>query len=553
MSGNNALQNHAALVASLRHPAAYPHPVDTVEVIETHISTVLLAGEHAYKLKKPVEFGFANFSTLARRREACEAEVRLNRRTAPDLYLGVVPVTSESRDGRPRFGGDGEPLDYAVHMRRFANGARLDQLAGTGVLDSVCIDLLARAVATFHAACPRAPAHSAYGTAEQIHGWVRDTVSGLRLLTGGQRLTDLVPRVDRLARWTETEFTRRASTFGMRRAAGWVRECHGDLHLANIVQIDGQPVPFDCIEFNPELRFIDVASDVAFTWMDLIDHDLPGLAAQFLDGYLAATGDYDGLAVIRFYAVYRALVRALVALIRRDQPDRSLADARRELQACTRYVEVAERLTRTSLPLLVLTCGVTGSGKTTVSQHLLEHLGAVRVRSDVERKRLVGLAATEHHPQDLGAGLYDPGATRATYARLSTVAASILDAGFSAIVDATFQRRGDRHGFARLAARHGARSALVLCEAPVPTLRARVAARSAHGGDASDATLAVLGDQLARFEPPAAGEVGLICRIDTDADAATFAARCLELARALAVDASAARQSAFKSMEVATV
>ncbi|HTT12573.1 MAG TPA: AAA family ATPase [Burkholderiaceae bacterium] len=530
----DALRDYAALIAALRDPAAYPHAVGSVEVIETHISTVLLAGDHAYKIKKPVDLGFADFSTLARRQEACNAEIRLNRRTAPEMYLGVVPVTRTER--RPRFGGDGEPVEYAVHMRRFANGARFDELAQAGKLDDNCIDGLAATIAAFHAACPRAPAQSAYGTPEQIGGWMRDTVSGLRLLVESQQLLDQKPRIERLARWTELEFARRRQVFAARRASGRVRECHGDLHLANVAKIEGRPVPFDCIEFNPELRFIDVMSDVAFAWMDLHDHDLPHLAARFLDRYLEGTGDYEGLAVLRFYAVYRALVRALVAMIRRGQPDRSAADRARDKQACVRYVDVAERLFRVRAPLFLLTCGVTGSGKTTVAQHLLERLGAVRVRSDVERKRRAGLASTDHRPQDLEAGLYDAAATRATYEALAAAAAAIVDAGFCAIVDATFQRRADRQAFAALAAEHGACRAVVVCEAGAPTLRARVAARSARGDDASDATLAVLADQLAHFEQPTADE-GAVYRIDTDADAPTIAARCLELAGALAADA----------------
>jgi aminoglycoside phosphotransferase family enzyme/predicted kinase len=536
MGGRDKVFDHAALIAALRDPATYPHPVDTVEVIETHISTVLLAGEHAYKIKKPVDLGFADFSTLERRRAACDAEIRLNRRTAPELYLDVVPITC--RDGGPRFGGDGEPIDYAVHMRRFANGARLDQIARAGKLDNVCVDRLAVAIAGFHAECPPAPAQSAYGTPERIGGWMRDTANGLRLLIESQHIPDQKPRVDRLVRWTEQEFARRAPVFAARRAAGSVRECHGDLHLANVASIEGRPVPFDCIEFNPELRFIDVMSDVAFAWMDLLDHDLPQLAARFLDRYLEATGDYEGLAVVRFYAVYRALVRALVALIRRGQPERSTADRLRDQEACARYLQVAERLTQTCVPLFVLACGVTGSGKTTVAQHLLERLGAVRVRSDVERKRRAGLAANDHRRDDLRAGLYDAATTQATYEAIGTAATAIVEAGFCAIVDATFQRRADRRTFAELATRHGAPCVLVVCEASEPTLRARVAARSARGDDASDATLAVLADQLAHFERPTADE-GSVYRIDTDADAATVATRCLALARSLAADEAA--------------
>ncbi|MBC8119172.1 MAG: AAA family ATPase [Burkholderiaceae bacterium] len=405
MDKNDALDAHALLVAALRDPTAYPQPVSAVEVIDTHISSVLLAGAYAYKLKKPVDLGFVDFSTLARRHHFCDEEIRLNRRSAPSLYLDVVPITSSPTDAKPRIGGEGAPLDYAVRMRRFAADARLDQIARAGTLDASLIDRLAATIAAFHSHCARAPEHNAFGTAETILAWARANLVELRRSIALQEQIQGQQRIDRLAQWTEAEFARRADVFATRRAEGFVRECHGDLHLANLALIDGEPVPFDCIEFNPELRFIDVMSDVAFTWMDLLDHGLPQLAARLLNGYLEVTGDYAGLATLRFYAVYRALVRALVALIRRGQPDSSAAEQMCQEQACARYLAVAERIMQVSPPLVLLVSGVTGSGKTTVAQHLLERLGAVRVRSDVERKRRAGLAATEPNSGRSGSAL----------------------------------------------------------------------------------------------------------------------------------------------------
>jgi len=530
MVKNDALDAHALLVAALRDPAANPHPVGTVEVIETHISSVLLAGAYAYKLKKPVDLGFADFSTLARRRHFCDEEIRLNRRSAPSLYLDVVPITSSPIEAKPRIGGEGTALDYAVRMRRFAADARLDQMARAGTLDASLIDRLAATIAAFHSHCERAPQHSAFATRETIRAWTRANFVELRRLIGD---AELGQRIDRLAQWTEVEFAHRADVFASRRADGFVRECHGDLHLANVALIDGEPVPFDCIEFNPELRFIDVISDVAFTWMDLLDHGLPQLAARLLNGYLEATGDYAGLATLRFYAVYRALVRALVALIRRGQPDSSAATQIGLAQACARYVAVAEGIVQVPPRRVILVCGVAGSGKTTVAQHLFEHIGAVRVRSDVERKRGAGLAPTDHPPEQVCAGLYDTATTRDTYERLASAIAAIVDAGFAAVVDATFQRRPDRQRFRARATSLGASFALIVCEASPETLRARVATRAARGGDASDATLAVLEHQLQSFEALAEDEVALAHRIDTDTDPATLAMHCQELATAL--------------------
>jgi aminoglycoside phosphotransferase family enzyme/predicted kinase len=529
MDEHDSLAAHAKRVAALRDPRAYAHPVDDVELVETHISSVLLAGRFAYKLKKPVNFGFVDFSTLALRRRYCEEELRLNRRSAPMLYLDVVPVTQRA-DGGLRFGGDGAALDYAVRMRRFDADAQLDRMARSGRLDAALIDRLAAAIATFHASCEPAPPDSGYGSPERVRAWAVNTLTQLRAWVEG---TELRQRIDRLAAWTEAEFARRAEAFAARRAAGFVRECHGDLHLGNMALIDGEPVAFDCIEFNPELRFIDVASDVAFTWMDLIDFGRSRLAARFLNADLEATGDYAGLATLRYYAVYRALVRALVALLRRAQSDRAPQEREADRAQFLRYLAVAESIASPRPALVLATCGVAGSGKTTVAQHLLESLGAVRVRSDVERKRLAGLTAHEHRPAAVGADLYAPATTQATYERLRSAAAAIVDAGFAAIVDATFQRRAERRALRQRAQSLGARFALIVCSAPPAVLRARVAARLARGADASDATLEVLAAQLAAFEPVADDEADVVFRLDTDVDAAALAARCENVAASL--------------------
>lgn len=527
MSAELDLDDHAAMVTSLRDPAAFPHPVDTVRVVETHLSTVLLAGEYAYKLKKPVDLGFADFSTLERRRAACDDEVRLNRRTAESIYLGVVPVTRGAGEIGLRLGGAGEAIDYAVHMRRFDEASRADRLAASGRLDAALIDRLALAIADLHARCAMAPPDSAFGSPDSIRYWAASNSGELRRLVGEAD----AGRVAGLEAWAEGEFARRAPLFAERRARGFVRECHGDLHLGNVVQLGAELVPFDCIEFNAELRFIDVLSDLAFTWMDLVDHGLPQLAARLLNRYLEATGDYAGLATLRFYAVYRALVRSKVALLRRAQPGAAAAGEARD---CERYLRVAETLAQPAPALLVLASGVTGSGKTTVAQHLLERLGAVRVRSDVERKRLAGLAPEDHSQARIGAPLYDTQATRLTYEQLARSAAAIVGAGFPAIVDATFLKQAERRVFRGLAQRLGAKFAIVACTAAASALRERVAARATLGADASDATAQVLAAQLASVEPPAEDERPFVEAIDTDTDLESLARRCAALAQRLA-------------------
>jgi aminoglycoside phosphotransferase family enzyme/predicted kinase len=530
MNTDAALLRHAELIAALMRPAAYPHAAARVELIETHISSVLLAGEFAYKIKKPVNLGFVDFSSLAQRRFYCEEEVRLNRRTAPQLYLDVVPIAGTEL--QPRLGGEGTPIEYAVRMRRFAGDALLDVCARRGDLNAVQIDRLARAIADFHALAARADPESSEGTPNLVLRWARENFVQLQ----AQPLrADVAAALVQLSAWTEREVSRLRASIEHRREHGFVRECHGDLHLGNIVLLDGDPTLFDAIEFNRELRWIDVINDLAFTYMDLFDHGLPQFGWRLLDRYLQATGDYAGLDLLRFYSVYRALVRAKVARIRAAQP--ALADRERQaaLAHCAHYVRLAATLARRGMqqPVLAIMSGLSGSGKTTVAGRLLEGLGAVRVRSDVERKRLAGIDLTARLEGPALNALYSADATRQTYARVADLSRVIIGAGYPAIIDAAFLRRAERDEFRTLARAAGARFALIECTAAVDVLRARVTRRIAKEADASDATAAVLEGQLAMREPVADEEQAYCYRIATDVDDATLEARCAEVAAQL--------------------
>jgi aminoglycoside phosphotransferase family enzyme/predicted kinase len=484
------------LIAALCDPARYPHPVAQVERLETHISWVLLAGEYAYKIKKPVDLGFLDFSTLAARKRCCEEELRLNRRTAPGLYLAVVAITGSDAD--PVLDGEGVAIEYAVKMRRFDQAGLLDRVAKRGELTPALVDRIAHGIADFHARIAVAARDSPFGRPDQVTAPPLANFEHIARLIGkavNAREADM-PQLERLRAWTEREGERLAPAFATRKAGGFVRECHGDLHLGNIALVDGVPTPFDCIEFNAELRWIDVMSELAFLVMDLLDHRLPAAAYRCLNAYLEATGDYDGLAVLRYYLVYRAMVRAKVACIRGHQPDLD-RDARAAIEAEYRgYFHLAERLARLGGPALVLMHGLSGSGKTTVAQDLLERIGAVRIRSDVERKRLHGLAADARTQSAVASGIYGADATRRTYARLAEAAASALRARWPAIVDATFLRRTERDAFRALARELGVPFAMLSCQAPDAVLRERIVARARGGGDASEADLAVLDRQL---------------------------------------------------------
>lgn len=461
-----------------------------VDLIETHISWVLLAGGHAYKVKKPVRLPFVDFSSLAARRRYCDEELRLNRRLAPSLYLGVLPVCGSAE--APRLGGAGAPLDYAVQMRRFPRGALLSERVRDGRLLPRDLDRLAQRVADFHRLAPAVPAELPFGTPHRMVQPVRDVLDRLAPHADAATLATL-------RRWVDAHAATLAGEFAARCAGGAVRECHGDLHLANTV-VDGDDVTaFDCIEFDPALRWTDVMADVGFLTMDLKAHGRADLAWRFLDAYLQRSGDYAGLQVLRYYEVYRALVRALVSSLRPDDdgPD---------------YLACARRLAENAAlaPRLMITHGLSGSGKTTVSGLLLEAAGAVRVRSDVERKRLHGLAALERSAPR-GLELYTEAATRRTFERLADCARTALCAGYPAIVDAAFLRRAERQRFRALADELCVPFTILDCRADAPALRERVAGRS---GDASEADVAVLERQGQTREPLDAPECAVAIEVD---------------------------------------
>ena len=484
------------MIDALRDPKRYPHPVERVEVLETHISWVLLAGDYAYKLKKPVNLGFLDFSSLEARRFYCEEELRLNRRTAPQLYLEMVPVTGSEAD--PRIGGDGEPIEYAVKMRRFAQDALLSRMAQAGTLGAAEIDALAHGIAAFHARIARVDPARPFGSAAEVLAPAAQNFDQIEALIGAD--AD-VPELERLRGWTRDEHARLQTTFEARKAAGFVRECHGDLHLGNVALIDGAPTPFDGIEFNEAFRWIDVMNEVAFLVMDLLDRKLPRLAYRFLSAYLQDTGDYDGLAVLRFYLVYRALVRAKVACIRAHQQHLSATDSEQARREYVEYLRLAHSLALDRKRALIVMHGLSGSGKTTVAQYLLQTCGAVRLRSDVERKRMQGLDAQARTGSAPGGGIYTADLTERTYARLLALAGAVLDAGYPVIVDATFLARAQRDAFASLAREAGVPFALAACEAPEAVLRERISTRERSARDASEAGLSVLALQLESREP----------------------------------------------------
>lgn len=495
------MNEQEALIRALRDPARYGHPADEIELIETHISWVLLSGAYAYKIKKAVNLGFLDFSTLEKRLFCCEEELRLNQRLAPSLYLAVVSI-----GGTPDqpVVGRSPAIEYAVKMARFPQSALFDHLLAAGELSATHIDAIACEVARFHGSLATFPVPPGLGTPEAVHRPVLENFSQLAAcghldpaLSGQLRL------------WSEEEFARHHHDFTLRRESGQVRECHGDLHLGNMAWLDGHPVLFDCIEFNPELRWIDVMSDAAFVVMDLHDRGRPALARRFLNTYLEQTGDFAGLRVLPYYLVYRAVVRAKVAAIHASQSGKGWDMARD-------YLCLAARLARPVRPWLLITHGYSGSGKSTATRYLLEQTGAIRLRSDVERKRLFGLAADARSQSGLNAGLYAPDTHTRTYRHLDELARKVLQAGFPVIVDAAFLKRGEREAFHRLASELGVPFLILELRAGEQVLRQRIVQREQDGRDASEATLPVLEQQLRGGEAVAPEERAWTITIESE-------------------------------------
>jgi len=492
------------LIQALMQPARYPHPVAQVERIETHGAWVLLAGEHAYKIKKPVRFSFMDFSTLARRRAACEAEMRVNRRFDPEghIYLAALPLLGPPE--APRWGDPAtdaeQAIEWAVHMRRFDEAGRLDHLCQRGALSAEVLEALAARVAAFQQAAAVPDASSPWGQPEDTLALARDNLDTLQATPGSAAAeSDLAA----LRQWTEAQAEALHPVLLRRRAEGRVREGHGDLHLANLTLINGQAVPFDAIEFNDALRWIDTANDIAFTWMDLLDHGQPGLANRFLSAWLDASGEADAPRVLPYFAVYRALVRAKVAAIRSAQPG---ADREAALAEARRYVALAVRIAHPPTPQLVVTHGLSGSGKSWAAARWLRQEAsgrAIRLRSDVERKRLHGLAPLAASGSGVNSGLYSPQAHGQTYQHLRERAEALLRQGWSVVIDAACLRRAERDTFAALASDLGIAWHLIAPQTPLDEMRRRIAARR---GDPSEATLAVLEQQLGWVEPLTSAE-----------------------------------------------
>ncbi len=508
--------SHSTFLHSLKNPDIYPHATRNIELIETHISWVILTGDFAYKIKKPVNLGFLDFSSLAKRQYFCQQELQLNQRLAPDLYLSVVALCGEPSS--PELDSLKPVFEYAIKMRQFDPEQQFDRLSDKALLNANHIDLLADNIANFHSHCEVATSEQSFGEAAAIWQPVQENFEQIRALL---EIEDALAQLSTLEHWNQTQFEQLKPIIKQRKQQGFVRNVHGDMHLGNITLVDEKPLIFDCIEFNDQFRWIDVISDIAFTLMDLHVRGNSALAHRLLDRYLQRTGDYEGLALLDFYQVYRALVRAKVAIIRSSQPNLSEEQRQTLLADFHQYLTLAAGFTHRSKPVLFIAHGLSGSGKTVLSQPLLEKFGIVRLRSDVERKRLFGLTAEARSHSQSGEGIYQTDASQRTYARLLVITKQLLQAGYSTLVDATFLKARQRSLFKSLAMETGTTFIILHFYADEKLLKQWISERLANGQDASEATLEVLAQQIATEERLNDDEADQIIAINSEFDNAS--------------------------------
>ncbi|MGD9892953.1 MAG: AAA family ATPase [Dehalococcoidia bacterium] len=491
--------DHPAYVQALLRPAAFDHPATNIRLIETHISWVVLAGGYAYKVKKPLDLGFLDFSTVERRRAACEDEVRLNQRLSPEIYLGVVDIT-EQIDGF-RIGGSGPSVEPVVQMRRLPDEGMLPSMLQRGLVDSHLVRQIAEELASFHARAGRGPDVSRFGRLDTIRANWDENFEQMRPFVP----SIIQPDVNDAIRTFVGEFiAHQAPLFDERVRRGRVCDGHGDLHAANICVVEGRPRFFDCLEFNPRFRCADVAAEVAFFAMDLDHFGRADLSDDFVSAYVATSDDRGLLNLLTFYKCYRAYVRGKVRCLRLvGAPGRTAVDADRIAADAAVYMDLAWSYAGgTGTAQIVVTFGPPAGGKSTLARALASRLGLVHLSSDMTRKQLAGLRPTDRGDATINAGIYSPEMTAATYAELRRQAGRWLGRGRSVVLDATYGQASERDAIRTLAERSGSRLVLLSCQADEATIRRRLAARADDSSTVSDARLEQWPALRDAFQPP---------------------------------------------------
>ncbi len=515
------------IIADLLRPEAYDHPSDDLRLHETHSSWVVLAGEFAYKLKKPVNLGFLDFTTVEQRRADCDEELRLNQRFSPEVYLGVVEVAE--RDGHFRVGGERGTGEPAVNMRRLPEAGMLPTMLERGEVDTRLARRIGRILAKLHGRAETGPDIDAYGGPTAVAANWQENFEQIRPFVGRTIANDINEDI----RVYVDEFLRQHKTLLERRVAeGHVRDGHGDLHAASICIDNGEIRLFDSLQFSPRYRCADLASEVAFLAMDLEHNGRADLAWAFVDSYVRGSDDDELLRLLDFYTCYRAYVRGKVRSLRLAQTEQASDHEQRALISESRaYFDLAwAHAGGVPAPPLLVTMGLPASGKTTLARALAGRLGLVHLSSDVMRKTMAGLHPTRRGADAFGSGLYDPSMTQRTYAALRRDAARWLRRGRGVVVDATFGSPSERAQLQQLARRLDTGLHVVWCEADDATLIARLKQRATQQGVVSDARIELWPDLRAAFTPP--DEQTSLLRVDATRSMDETTEQALSLLRA---------------------
>ncbi|HET9843529.1 MAG TPA: AAA family ATPase [Gammaproteobacteria bacterium] len=477
------------IIQALQDSSIYNHEVYQFSIVETHISWILLTGLFAYKIKKPVNLGFVDYSTLAKRKYFCELELVLNKKLAPNLYLDVFPLAR--KNNKIIFDSKSPPVEYVIKMHQFDESQMLNKLCETEGLSKGIVRSLATQIADFHKNTEIAPKGSIFGTHKNVFQMMLDNFS---LLSTCNLDAAMEQKIKLIEQWTHETYTSLHSVLEQRKEIGHIKACHGDLHLGNIVLIQGNPTIFDCIEFNDNLRFTDVIADIAFLAMDLDHKSYHKLSNFFVNHYLELTQDYPGATLLSFYKAYRAMVRAKICAIQfssLEKKDTLLADF-------TRYLDIAIAYQAKPGSELIITHGPSGSGKSFYTEALLE-TNTLRLSADVFRKQLFHLKPYALSPLSLRSNLYSEKTTKEVYRLLYEQADYLLSRGFRVIVDATFLKQWQRQQFLQLSVSHNIPFKILDFPMNMELLKSRIVNKA--DPNASDADMEVLRKQLNALEP----------------------------------------------------
>ena len=484
----------------------YPHKCQNIQLIETHISKVYLTGDFAYKIKKPVDFGFLNFTKLEDRHYFCKEEIRLNSRLAPSLYLEVVPISIV--DDGISFKGHGNIIEYAVKMNQFDTELQLDNQLNRNELDISLAPKLASLVAKFHKQAITAEPESNFGLSEQVYAPMQQNFDQIRPMIS---MEEDIKNLKTLEAWTQKTLSSVDPLLQKRKQDGFIKECHGDMHLGNMTIYKDELQIFDGIEFNDDFKWIDTTSEIAFFCMDLEFQGADSFSNVFLNHYLENNGDYAMLALLNFYKVYRALVRAKIALFTAGSMDAGSDAFNAQWDNYHQYILLALSYTQTKNKQCFITFGVSGSGKSYVSEQMIQHTPLIRIRSDIERKRYFANADKNT--------LYSEETTLKTYQLLIKISQMILTSGISVIVDATFIKQTQRQLFNDLCHKMNTPLTILAIETTKDVLEKRLTARATDSTNVSDADIKIMQQQLATLEPLNDNEVHLCKQILNNDDA----------------------------------